>query len=94
MPSIHSLWTIAGIIFVINLPFGFWRAGVKRLSISWFVAIHAPVVLSIGIRILAGVPLRVSTLPLFVIMFFLGQSIGGRLRAGRSPVSGRPERSK
>lgn len=88
MPLINSLWTIAGLIVIINLPFGFWRAGVKKYSIPWFMAIHAPVVLAICIRIFAGVPLRVSTLPLFAAAFFFGQSVGGKLRKGRSPGSG------
>jgi hypothetical protein len=25
-------------VFVVNLPFGFWRAGVRKLSLPWFVA--------------------------------------------------------
>ncbi len=81
MPLHHSFWIIAGLIFVINMPFGFWRAGVRRFSVAWFAAIHMPVILAIGIRVLAGMPLLTSALPLFMAAFFLGQFAGGILRA-------------
>jgi hypothetical protein len=71
---------IALLIFAMNLPFGAWRARLRKLSPSWFAAIHLPVVLAIGMRILMGVPFRLVTLPLYVAAFFLGQLAGGRLR--------------
>jgi len=71
---------IAILIFVVNLPFGAWRAGLRKLSPAWFVAIHLPVVLVIGMRILMGVPFRLVTLPLYVAAFFLGQLAGARAR--------------
>lgn len=83
----HLLRTPAGIalfIFVMNLPFGAWRARLRKLSPAWFVAIHLPVALAIGMRILLGVPFRLITLPLYVAAFFLGQLAGARAR----PVSG------
>lgn len=67
-------------ILAINLPFGFWRAGLRKLSLPWFVAVHAPVPLAIGLRWYAGLPFRFVTLPLFVLAFFGGQVLGGRLR--------------
>jgi hypothetical protein len=75
---------VAAAIFAINLPFGFWRAGLRKLSPAWFVAIHAPVPLAIGLRWAAGVPFRWVTLPLFVAAFFGGQFAGARLRRKRS----------
>jgi hypothetical protein len=71
---------VLALIFVVNLPFGYWRAGVRRLSPAWFVAVHAPVVLAIAMRLLAGIPFRLVTLPLFVAAFFAGQMTGGRIR--------------
>lgn len=67
-------------VFVINLPFGWWRAGLRRLSLPWFVAIHAPVPLVIGLRWAADVPFEWSLLPIFVAAYFLGQFTGARLR--------------
>ena len=77
---------IAFLIFVMNLPFGAWRARLRKLSPAWFVAIHLPVVLAIGMRILIGVPFRLVTLPLYVAAFFLGQLTGSRAFAG--PANG------
>jgi hypothetical protein len=67
-------------ILAINLPFGFWRGGLRKLSPRWFVAVHAPVPLAIALRWYTGLPFRLATLPLFVAAFFAGQFLGGRLR--------------
>ncbi len=79
-----SLVLIAAIlILLVNLPFGFWRAGVLKFSPAWFVAVHAPVPLAISLRFLLGLRWQFSALPLFVAAFFAGQFIGGKLRAMR-----------
>ena len=83
MPYLTTPAGIALLIFAMNLPFGAWRAGLRKLSPAWFVAIHLPVVLAIATRILMGVPSRLVTLPLYVAAFFLGQLAGGRLRTVR-----------
>ncbi len=66
---------------VLNLPFGFWRAGVRKFSPAWFLAVHAPVLLIVGLRMAAGVGWRISTFPVLVGAFFGGQLLGGRLRS-------------
>ena len=75
---------IALAIFLMNLPFGYWRSGLKKLSPTWFLAIHAPVPLAIGLRFAVGLPFRFVTLPLFVAVFFGGQWAGGMLRKRKS----------
>jgi hypothetical protein len=80
MSALHSIWVILAMIFAVNLPFGWWRAGVRKFSRPWFVAVHAPVVLAIAMRLAAGIPFRLITLPLFVAAFFFGQMTGGVLR--------------
>jgi hypothetical protein len=70
----------AGGILLLNLPFGYWRAGLRKLSLLWFLAIHLPVPLAIGLRWALGLPFRLATLPLFVAAFFGGQFLGARLR--------------
>jgi hypothetical protein len=77
------IWLMAAAIFALNLPFGYWRGGLPKLSAWWFVAIHAPVPIIVLLRLTAGVPFRWSTLPLFVLAFFLGQSGGARVRKTR-----------
>jgi len=74
------MWFATGFVFLINLPFGLWRARSKRFSRPWFLAVHVPVILAIGFRILMGIRFMLGTVPLFVGAFFLGQSVGGRLR--------------
>ncbi len=76
------------LIFLVNLPFGYWRAGLRKLSATWFVAIHAPVVLIIAMRLALHLPFRVVTLPLYVLAFFTGQSAGGWLRRRRAAPAG------
>ena len=75
-----ALWSVAIAVLLVNLPFGFWRAGVRRFTLAWFVAVHAPVPLVIGLRSLAGLGWQLSTLPVLVGAFVLGQFLGGKLR--------------
>lgn len=77
---------VAAATFLINLPFGLWRAGLRRMSPLWFVAIHAPVPLVVTLRLALGVPFRWSTLPLFVACYFAGQFVGARLPRRRAPA--------
>jgi hypothetical protein len=77
------IWTVAALVALVNIPFGFWRAGVRKFSPAWFVAVHAPVPVAIGLRFASGLGFQWSTLPLFVAAFFGGQWIGGKWRLQR-----------
>ena len=70
--------------FTINLPFGYWRQGLRKLSPAWFVAIHAPVPMVILLRFMLGLPFRWTVLPFFVVAYFAGQFVGSRLRLRRT----------
>lgn len=86
-------WTAALAIVFINLPFGYWRAGLRKLSPAWFLAIHAPIPLAIGLRYALGIPFQLATLPIFVAAFFTGQFLGARMRgrgSGEPAGPGRP----
>lgn len=74
---------VAVCVFVVNVPFGFWRAGARRLSVPWFVAVHAPVPLVILARWASGLGFQLATVPVFAGAFFAGQVVGGRLRSAR-----------
>jgi hypothetical protein len=78
-----SLWTVAAFTLLVNLPFGFWRAGVRRFSGNWFLAVHGPVPLVVGFRLLVGVAWRVQLVPFFVAAYFAGQFLGGHARRHR-----------
>ncbi len=75
-----TLGAVAGSIFLINLPFGYWRSGVRKFSLQWFLAVHLPVLLAILLRVGEHIAFRLATLPLFLAVFFGGQLVGGRLR--------------
>lgn len=75
-----ALASALALVSLVNLPFGWWREGLKKLSPAWFVAVHAPIPLIFVIRHLLGLPWRLETLPLFVAAYFLGQWAGGRAR--------------
>ncbi len=66
-------------VFVINIIFGYWRSNTKRFAAQWFMAVHIPVPLSIGLR-LWFLGWSWIILPLFVATFFVGQYIGGMIR--------------
>jgi hypothetical protein len=76
--------TVVATIFLINIPFGYWRESVRKLSVSWFLAVHLPVLIAIGLRVHEHIAFRLITLPLFVGVFFAGQFLGGKLRSRRS----------
>lgn len=79
-----TILLVALAILVINLPFGYWRAGVRKFSPAWFAAVHLPVPLAIGLRYAVGLPFRLATLPVFVAAFFGGQFFGARVRSRRA----------
>lgn len=80
MTTLQAVALVALFTFAVNVPFGWWRAGVPKLSPAWFVAIHAPVPLIIALRFALGLPFRWSTLPVLVAAYFGGQFVGARLR--------------
>jgi F0F1-type ATP synthase membrane subunit a len=79
----QSLWALALAVLVMNLPFGFWRAGVKRFTRPWFVAIHAPVPLVIILRVTSGLGWHLVSFPVLICAFFTGQLLGGAMRRRR-----------
>lgn len=79
--------------FLLNLPFGYWRGGVRKFSFAWIVAIHAPVPLVVGMRLLSHIGFIWWTYPIMVAAYFSGQFLGARLRRRRlaARAAGAPE---
>ncbi len=75
-----TLAIIAVVVLAVNVPFGFWRAGARRFSLPWLLAVHAPVPLVVGLRVMSGLGWQLSSIPALVGAFFVGQLLGGRLR--------------
>ncbi|MBI4436858.1 MAG: hypothetical protein HY590_05580 [Candidatus Omnitrophica bacterium] len=65
--------------FLVNLPFGYLRAGVPKKSPKWFLYIHLPIPFVILLRTLV---FKVSWhfIPILVGCYALGQWAGGKLR--------------
>jgi len=63
-------------VFVINIPFGYWRANVKKFSVQWFLSIHVPIPFVVLLRIYGGIGFALYTYPIIVAAFFGGQFYG------------------
>ncbi|MCL5773319.1 MAG: hypothetical protein M1536_02940 [Firmicutes bacterium] len=74
-----NIWTVAAIVFALNLPFGYWRANVNRFSGQWFLSVHIPIPVIITIRILSGIGWHLITIPVTAGAFLLGQLLGGQI---------------
>lgn len=75
---------LAALVVLLNLPFGYARVGVKKLSVPWFIAVHAPIPLIVLLRLSMGVGWRLGTAPLFVGAYAVGQALGGGYRGWRN----------
>jgi uncharacterized membrane protein AbrB (regulator of aidB expression) len=69
----------AVLIIFINIPFGYWRADVKRFSAQWISAIHIPVLIAVLLRIYTNIGFELYTYPILVAAYFLGQFIGSKI---------------
>jgi hypothetical protein len=78
-----TLWIVAAIVFLLNLPFGYWRARVRKFSTQWILAIHLPVPLIIACRIFSGLGWQLISFPVMIGAFFCGQFLGGKLGGNR-----------
>ncbi len=74
-----KLLYVAAIIFIFNVPFGYWRANVKKFSLMWALSIHVPVPFVIALRFLSGIGFAFITYPVLITAFFTGQFAGGKL---------------
>jgi hypothetical protein len=83
-----SYWTVALLVFLVNIPFGYWRASVPKKSKQWFLAIHIPVPIVIALRLVSGIGFALWSYPLMVGAFFLGQLAGGWLLRFGSGANG------
>lgn len=71
-----TLAIITFIVFIINIPFGYWRANVREFSLQWVLAIHIPVSIIIVLRIFSDIGFDWYTYVFLVAAFFSGQKLG------------------
>ena len=72
----NTLIIISILVFILNIPFGYWRANVKRFSAQWFLAIHIPVPFIVALRLISGIGFGWHTYVILVGGYFLGQQCG------------------
>ena len=65
--------------FVINLPFGYFRGGFRKLSFMWFLMIHLPVPFVVIVRRINHLQLTWKLAPFLIGSFFLGQFVGRKI---------------
>lgn len=87
MPGFQKLVALALAVFALNVPFGYWRAGTRKFSAPWILAIHLPVPIVIAMRLASGVGWHLISFPPLIAAFFSGQLLGGRLRKFRGRAS-------
>jgi len=87
-----NLLYVTVFVFILNLPFGYWRANVKRFGLQWALAIHIPVPFVITARIFSNIGFELYTYPILITAFFTGQFLGKylytkRKNRGSSPLT-------
>ncbi len=73
-----NLGIVTVLTFIINMPFGYWRASVKKFSLQWFLAVHVPIPFIILMRYHFNLGFQLYTYPFLVGAFFFGQFIGAK----------------
>ncbi len=64
---------------LLNIPFGYWRANVRKRSFQWILAIHIPVPFVVIARFFSGLGFEFYTYPIIIASYFLGQFTGAKL---------------
>ena len=75
-----ALVAVAVVVLVVNIPFGYWRAGRSKFSLSWFAAIHLPIPLVVAMRLIFHLGWQLPTFLILPGAYFAGQYLGGVLR--------------
>ncbi len=79
-----SLQTVAILVFLINLPFGYLRAKSEKFSKHWFMWVHVPIPFVIALRLLSGLGFQLYTFPIMIGAYFTGQFVGGLLQKNKT----------
>jgi hypothetical protein len=78
--NLRLLGVASLLVFIINIPFGYWRDRVRRFSLQWLMAVHIPVPFVVACRLLLGLGWHLITFPILIGAFCAGQYAGGRLQ--------------
>jgi hypothetical protein len=89
------IFIVALIVFLFNIPFGYWRAKVKKFSLQWALSIHIPVPFVVLLRIYSNIGFQFITYPILIFAFFSGQFLGSKISvyADKRKTNHEPEES-
>lgn len=74
----ESLTKLVLLVFLLNLPFGYYRVTTRKFSIKWFLSIHIPIPFIFVLRVISG--FGYSVIPILILFDILGQIGGGKLK--------------
>ena len=80
---ITNLVIVTLVVFIMNIPFGYWRANVKKFGLQWALSVHIPVPLIVVMRIYSHIGFAWYTYVFLVSAFFFGQRLGAWLHKNR-----------
>ena len=83
MDNIINLIIVLVLVFILNIPFGYWRQGVKKFSLYWFLAVHLHIPAVVFLRLYFDLGFQWWTYPFMILAFFMGQWSGARIRKKR-----------
>jgi hypothetical protein len=75
-----GFFVFAFFVFLLNIPFGYWRGGTRKFSRDWYLAIHIPVPVIVLMRIYFDLGWSWESYIYLVTAFFLGQFTGKLIR--------------
>ncbi|WP_085536052.1 hypothetical protein [Massilibacteroides vaginae] len=73
---IIEIIAVSILAFLLNIPLGRWRVQYRKLSLPWWLIVHASIPVIIAVRIWLETPR--AFIPLFVAMAVFGQFVGAR----------------
>lgn len=73
---IVEIVAVSLLAFLVNIPLGRWRTRYRKMSLPWWLIVHASVPVILAFRLWLGTP-RLF-IPLFIAIAILGQFIGVR----------------
>ncbi len=75
-----TMFFVAMGVLVLNVPFGFWREGVRKFSLAWIFAVHLPIPFVVALRMSSGLGWSLHSFPFVIAAYMTGQYLGGALR--------------
>jgi len=80
MENITNFIIVLILVFILNIPCGYWRQGVKKFGVYWFLAVHLPIPVVVFLRFYFHLGFQWWTYPFMIFVFFMGQWLGANIR--------------